>query len=252
MCVSCLWRWDGDGEPTQEAVPGHHHHAVIRRLQPLRSQFLVRISVCCLKLNFTHGNSWSLFWGRIKSDLQLTPDKYSIYTNDYNNFISWLISNVLPRPSVEKNSIKNTWRKLYHPFVTACRFNAISFITVTRQIYWTAAWAASAPPLTPQAKWRECRPPPPATRPTLLSRICLQNEHRHDQDWFPSQTFTTTTTRTRLDFLLASERLSLSLSLIATCWMSQKCFDGGSQRCGRVRCLTMKLEMSEDAEHQLL
>lgn len=186
---------------------------------------------------------------KVRLCLQLTPDKYSIYTNDYNNFISWLISN-LPRPSVEKISIKNTWRKLYHPFVTVCSFNAISFITVTRQIYWTAAWAASAPPLTPQAKWRECRPPPPATRPTLLSRICLQNEHRHDQDWFPSQTFTTTTTRTRLDFLLASERLSLSL--IATCWMSQKCFDGGSQRCGRVRCLTMKLEMSEDAEHQLL
>ncbi|XP_056899286.1 protein FAM122B isoform X1 [Takifugu flavidus] len=33
-------RRDGDGESAQEALPGHHQHAVVRRLQPVGAQFL--------------------------------------------------------------------------------------------------------------------------------------------------------------------------------------------------------------------
>lgn len=44
-------------------------------------------------------------------------------------------------------------------------------------ISWTEASAASAPPQTLQGRWKECRPPPPATPLSLVSRIYLQSDH---------------------------------------------------------------------------
>lgn len=59
----------------------------------------------------------------------------------------------------------------------ACSDPKLPFVSVTLQIYWTAASAVSAPPLTPQAKWRECRLLHPATRLSHPSKICPQNEY---------------------------------------------------------------------------
>lgn len=38
----CLCRGDGDRESAEEAVSGYHQHAVLGRLQPVGSQFVVR------------------------------------------------------------------------------------------------------------------------------------------------------------------------------------------------------------------
>lgn len=46
--VTCVCRRDGDREPAQETLPGHHQYAVLRRLQPVGHQFLVS---CSLSLN---------------------------------------------------------------------------------------------------------------------------------------------------------------------------------------------------------
>ena len=69
----------------------------------------------------------------------------------------------------------------------ACSLTELDSLVVTPPICWTAVSevsavsAALAPLLTRRAKWRECRLPP-ATLPSLLSRICLQSERDGERD----------------------------------------------------------------------
>lgn len=65
---------------------------------------------------------------------------------------------------------------------TTCSLTDLTYLSVTLQTCSMAASAASAPPLTHQAKWRESRPLRPATRPLLPSRICLRSEHGRARD----------------------------------------------------------------------
>lgn len=131
LCVPCLCRRDGDRESAQEALPGHHQYAV-RRLQPVRAQFLVRCSLPIYVPNAL--TSLTAFDGLKVLTQLLFP------------------SAILP-------------------------------------ICWTEASAASAPPPTPQGRWKACRPPRPATPLSLVCRICRQSEDETERSLSPGKLF---------------------------------------------------------------